>query len=32
MFEKTNCLPVQQQAVYTEPMQILLQIGVMFTA
>ena len=32
MFEKTNCLPVQQQAVYTEPMQILLQIAVMFAA
>ena len=32
MFEQTNCLPVQQQAVYTEPMQILLQIVVTFAA
>ena len=30
--EQTNCLPVQQQAVYTEPMQILLQIVVTFAA
>ena len=32
MFEQTNSLPVQQQAVYTELMQILLQIAAMFAA
>ena len=29
---KLILLPVQQQVVYTEPMQILLQIAVMFAA
>ena len=32
MFEQTNSLPVQQQAVYTDMMQILLQILVTFAA